>query len=258
MEMMEVYQEMLEAEGIIPKTIKPNEYIPNKYVISCCGPVELNPKEGMYVCWSCGLVKHMGYIVNEEEPVHCDAQTPYGSGSTYVYKKYRPYKPLTHFREHLRRYLGQRFLYIPETLLDDLRGKFDPLDRDAYMKVKKLMKQLGNKKYEIESWDKEMRRKVTKHYKAQKFYKDIFTIIYNLGGIQPKFHLVNSILESYMKLQYEFEHHKSGRHNMPSHFMILDILLKEHGHSPYYYIPHLKDQVSWEKAVCLYQRLKNS
>ncbi len=258
---MDIYEELLYKAGIIPepesKIIKPE-----KYILECCGPIELVRKEGTYVCWTCGKVLGMNYIVNEEEPRYCREGEILGASSRYTYKKYRPYKPLTHFREHLRRYLGQRFLAIPDELLNDLRGKFNPMDRNAYVKVKSQMKQLGGKKYTVEVWDKEMRRTELKKYKVQKFYKDIFTIIYSLGGIQPRFNQTNEIFNSYMKLQYEFAQARNqgrlnNRHNMPSHFMILDILLRKHGHVPYYEIPHLKDHASWQNVLNMYNDLKS-
>jgi len=236
------------------KTLPPQQ----KNVIECCGPIELVPKEGHYVCWNCGLVKDNYFIVQEEEP-HRSGGKPFGSQSSYTYKKYRPYKPLTHFREHFRRYTGQRFQTIPTELLHDLRPKVNPRAKDAYWQVKTQLKKLKGKKYVVKVWNKEMRRYDAKKYTPQKFYKDIFCIIYDLGGYQPKVDNVNEIFQAYQNLQYQFlqlkRKHETSRSNMPSHFMLLDILLRKHGHSPYYEIPYLKDKESREKVIQIFKML---
>lgn len=39
------------------------------------------------------------------------------------------------------------------------------------------------------------------------------------------------------------------RHSMPSLYMIMDILLRRHGHVPYYQIPSLKDKQLEEQVI---------
>ena len=118
------------------------------------------------------------YFYDTREPFQrYSVGEPYGSKSTQNVTMYRPYHPLTHFREHLRRYMGERFQYIPEELLKDLRGKIDPMHRDAFWHVKSELKSLRHKKYKVQYWDRGMRRYYVKEYSPQKFYKDIFSII---------------------------------------------------------------------------------
>lgn len=253
----------IEIPGYIPPTAPVlQKQEPN--ILECCGPIELNAKEGYYFCWTCGLIKDDKYIVQEEEPEYSGfkangAQTSYGGKSSYTYNKYRAYKPLTHFREHIRMYLGQRFHPIPDQLIADIKslGKVDVNSKDAYQQVRQSMKQLRHRTYEIQVWDYNMRRLQTKHYKTPKFYKDIFSIIYTLGGHQPHIQNLHSIIQAYRNLQYQFLQLKT-RHNMPSHYMVLDILLRRYNNQSYYNIPYLKDDSSRDKVIEILQLLNDN
>jgi hypothetical protein len=261
---MEVYAEMLLDElkidiGIFKK--KP-ELIPQPYIITCCGPIELNEVEGHYSCIECGLIKDGYYIVNEEEPQRYTAGMPVGSRSSYTYSKYRPYKPLTHFREHLRRYAGQRFVTFPKDLINDLKTVIDPLDRKAFSKVKHYLKKFSGKRYTVKYYDKEMRVWREKQCKPTKFYKDIFSIIYELGGLQPNVKNINEMFAMYSAVCFQFKHLKgqgaTNRRNMPSHYMLLDLLLKEYGNEPYYEIPYLKDEELRNSVLKIFNVLRNN
>ncbi len=259
-----IYLEMLDEHYGKKKPVETTLPTPEKYILSCCGPIELNVRGGYYVCWSCGLIKDNQYIVQEEEPektrFSCGGnQLSFGGNSSYMYKKYRSYKPLTHFREHIRMYLGQRFKEIPVELINDLR-KFSTInvnDRHAYSYVKDAMKSIRHNVYSVQVWNYESRMLETKHYKTPKFYKDIFAIIYTLGGQQPKIKCIEEIVQTYKNLQFVFMkvRDEQNRHNMPSHFMVLDILLRMYGHIPFYELPYLKDYNSRHQAMKILQHL---
>lgn len=259
---MEIYSELLQEHMNItinlPKV--PLKQQPN--ILKCCGPIELNEKEGNYACIKCGLVKDMYYIVNEEEPCKYNHGEPVGMHTSYSYNKYREYKPLTHFREHLRRYAGQRFAVFPAELIKDVKDYVDPLSPDAFHQVKHQLKQLGQKKYNVKVYDKQMRRWDMKQYKPQKFYKDIFSLIYELGGIQPNLHTIdlNAMFSMYKAICYQFRQMKIknsvSRKNMPSHYMLLDLMLRQYGHTPYYNIPELKDKDLRNSVLTIFNKLE--
>ncbi|NBU81990.1 MAG: hypothetical protein EBS55_10125, partial [Flavobacteriaceae bacterium] len=158
----------------------------------------------------------------------------------------------------IRRYLGQRFLPIPEKLIEELKGCVDVFDRNAYEKVKEIMRMKKDNKYKIEVYNPRMRRWELKEYKTRKFYKDIFGIIYTLGGIQPQFQGVNKVLQQFKDIQYQFFQDLNHRPNMPSHFMILDLLLKQNGHEPYYKIPSLKNEKARREAINILSYLQSN
>ena len=255
---------MLFEHGVIKENPTKIDFTPIKNVIKCCGPIVLNCIEGMYVCDNCGTVKDMFYLSTSEEPAHYhQTGKPYGSAGSYTYYKYRPYNPLTHFREHLRRYLNQRCTRVPDELIELLRPKIDPLNRKAYWHVKNELRALKPRKFILEVWNRDMKRYDEKSYPISKFYKEVFRIIYILGGVQPTFeHSINEIIQTYKNLQYQFfqkkKEDKIKRHNMPSHFMLLQKLLEFYGHKPYYELPVLKDRRSHQKTLLLYRELSSA
>ena len=105
---------------------------------------------------------------------------------------------------------------------------------------------------------------VQKQLKARglnSLYKEIFTIIYRKGGVNPKvsYEVFEKCIAEFKILMYHFIRNKEiwGRHSMPSIYMMMDILLKENGHTPYYNIPKLKDDILREKVVSIYKDLKD-
>lgn len=249
-----IYLEML---GLSQTT---NNIEPEPNILICCGPIELNRREGNYSCLHCGLVKDPYYIVQEEEPQYPNSQLPLGCKSQYTYNRPRYYTPVTHFREHVRRYLGARFTAIPEQLLEDLRYRNIPiLDIDAFQLVKTALHSLRHHTYSITSFNTKTKFFETKHVKSTSFYKDIFLIIYELGGKRPRFTQLNEIYQKYRELVYFFNNSKQNlnRRNMPCNYMLLDILLRELGHEPYYKLPYLKNQELQMKVVDIFKQLRN-
>lgn len=151
---------------------------------------------------------------------------PVGSANTLNFVPKRGYKSLTHFKEHLRRYMGARFGKYPENLLAKLRGKVNVADPNCYRDVQRLLKVNG----------------------FSKLYKEIFTIIYSLDGKRPKIdnRIFDACVTDFMWFQSRFRQMKkmssTCRKNMPSMYVLLDILLRRHGHTPFYVIPKLKDE----------------
>ena len=233
---------------------------PERYSMLCCAPIFLDTKQGCYVCTGCGLVRNSKYIVQEEEPVYYDIGQPFGSKGCYGgNSKHRPYKPITHFREHIKRYLGQRFTEIPETLLDDVRGCFDLGDRDAYSKVKQRLKSLRGKEYRVLVWDRQMRRYTPRYNRSTCYYKDIFQIIYALGGVQPPLEHIEELERVFIGVSYNFhllaKQCRTTRRNIPSYYMILDYILKMNGTPSQYDLPVLKNDTLCSKARYLLDRI---
>lgn len=201
----------------------------------CCGPVEADSKEGLFVCSKCGRVvdgrmfEGCGYLNNQfvkDIPV----------------TKKRCYHSGIHFDTHLKRYMGESPGDVPQTLLKEL-SHIDVSDRDAYFVVRNHLKSR----------------------KLSKYYKHIFRIIYELGGQRPKLEgwQKDKLVSDYKVLQtYFYENSdcfmglnvygcvrkyrrslgKFKRKSMPSLSMLLDFLLKGVGHVPYYRLPYLKDE----------------
>jgi hypothetical protein len=132
--------------------------------------------------------------------------------------------------------MGSRFTNIPNDLLSKLQD-VNVKSVDAYFLIKSKMKSLGLNKY----------------------YKEIFMIIYQLGGVRPYVDnvLYEQCVADFQKLMFHFINGRSewNRHSMPSMYMILDILLRKNGHTPYYNIPCLKDDQLRERVYRIYNQL---
>lgn len=239
---MEIYASMLRTECGIDIGYKASPIVnnnqPTRIIYSCCDTVEEDRVNGCYSCVGCGLVLDDKYYdSNEAQPSKPHLR------QTYV-TMYRAYKPLTHFREHYRRYAGHRDTDIPQSLLDDLRPYVsDARHPEAYAMVKRGLQQLKNHQYPVRFYDKKYKVYKTKQYPPQKFYKDIFLIVYRMGGIQPDLNHIhaNRIYDQYKVVEYGFRQLPTkDRRNMPSHFYILLQLLRLNGHEPHYVIPQLK------------------
>ena len=115
----------------------------------------------------------------------------------------------------------------------------DVNDKDAYFIVQRQLKSM----------------------KLNSLYKEIFTIIYRKGGHNPKIdhEIFEKCITEFKILMYHFLRNKEmwGRHSMPSIYMMMDILLRENGHVPFYNIPKLKDLILREKVVSIYKDLKD-
>lgn len=80
-----------------------------------------------------------------------------------------------------------------------------------------------------------------KQRKMHAKYKSIFTIIYALGGRAPKItsRFKEQCMDTYRALEHFFKQRRDQfrRKSMPSVYMLLDIVLRQNGHEPYYFIP---------------------
>lgn len=208
-----------------------------------CDAPTIETYEGYTVCEGCGLVLKTDQI--EKDPPqyrnrrayrHEGSQWLGGDEDSYMPRK-RFYKSLTQFRQYLRAYLFARSVDLPEDMMIHLRINVSIDSRDAYTQVKRELKKL----------------------KRQKFYKDAFTIIYALGGIKPQVspETVDAMCNYFKRWFFHFNSiGRYGRHNTPSILMMVDIILREFDHEPYYYIPTLKSQKLRERVLQIYDEVK--
>lgn len=148
--------------------------------------------------------------------------------------------------------MGARFTEYPKNLLKRLSPLVNVHDPNCYRSVQKALKCLGYKH----------------------LYKEIFSLIYNLGGTKP--YINNEVfadcVTDFMWLQAKFGEMKKAqntvRKNMPSMYVVsdfnipylsywemMDILLRRHGHTPYYTLPCLKDDILQLRVLDLFAEL---
>ncbi len=242
--MNKVYAQLLAEELDIE--VPPTDIITTmeiKEKIHPCQAPSILTREGYEVCEACGLVLRTDMI--EREPPQYRARRQYrhegaqwlgGDEDSYMPRK-RFYKPLTHFRQHLRSYLFARNVDLPIEIMDHLRKNVDVDDRNAYHIVKGELKKLG----------------------AQRYYKDVFTIIYALGGRKPQIspEQVDSMCNYFKRWYYNFNQlERFGKHNTPSIYMLMEIILREFEHQPYYFIPSLKSDKLRARVLRIYDDVK--
>lgn len=237
--------EMLKEVGITAENMLPTSedqkfnYIPPPVCEVCQEEPLTLWRDGYLSCHTCGLVnRDERQYDHTSVPDYYKIQSSKAMNGTHFEKK-RSYKPITHFKEHLRRYMGARFTPIPDILLQDLtKYGVDPLSPDAFFHVKKALKKL----------------------KYNTYYKEIFLIIYKLGGYAPSISdkLFHQCVDAYQALMLAFERKKKEwkRHSMPSNYVVLSMLLEHFGHEPYYNIPNLKDDDLQDKVQWMIQELQ--
>ncbi len=253
---MEIYYELLKEYGVpiddsssrsairtcsVEEQIK-DAQIPQEELWQCCGKrnIDTDRNGESFYCYECGR------CLRDRVIIYCPdyATTSHNSGFTnsgnsnytsITFTRKRFYKPLTHFKEHLRRYMGARFTEIPTAVFQDL--KIDAKDPEAYFVIKSHLKKNKN----------------------TLFYKEIFKILYILGGDVPKvsYETYMACIQDFKNIMYQFNHFKAlwKRHSMPSMYMIMDILLRKNGHQPYYTIPYLKDKNLSQRVDDIYNFL---
>ena len=241
-----IYYEMLKEVGITAENLIINqtdvfdEPIPNPVCKACKSEPLTLWQDGYLTCHECGLVnKDERQYDHTCVPGYYKIESSKACNGTHFEKK-RSYKPITHFKEHMRRYMGARFTPIPDKLLQDLVDmKVDHLSPNAFFEVKKALKKL----------------------KYNDYYKEIFHIIYKLGGQAPVIpdEVFHECVNAYQALMLAFERKKKEwkRHSMPSNYVVLDMLLRHFGHVPYYNIPMLKDDDLQLKVQSMIQELKD-
>lgn len=149
----------------------------------------------------------------------------------------RYYNPITHFRQHLRCYMSTRITDIPSDIMSHMQLKIDITRRDCYHKVKLELKKMNR----------------------QEYYKDIFSIIYALGAPRPA--ITPEQMDAMCNYFKRWYHHfntqsRFGGHNTPSMHMLLNIIMKEFGHEPYYDMPMLKSEKLRSRVYTIYEDVK--
>lgn len=194
----------------------------------CCMDPQIShgPRGENAYCMNCGLCLKNRFL-----------ELDYVRLKTGVYfTKKRYYAPVTHFKEHLRRYMGARFTDIPEFVVQGTAG-VDVQSADAYFEMKKRLKELG----------------------VPKLYKEIFTLIYLHGGRKPCIqndvyekciHDFKVIMTKFLASRVEYH-----RHSMPCNYMLLDLLLTRNGHESYYKLPYLKNDKCRDRVMEIYSDL---
>lgn len=207
--------------------------------LRCCGEVEVG--EGVYVCSECGKVLQVGVVENDYTPAFSKSyrhefQKPLGSDEHWYTERRRHYHPKTHFKQHLNCYLGARKRHIPKPILNSLAKIIDLEDRQAFIQVRQWLKEKGKISY----------------------YKDTFTILYQLGAPVPIFTRTNEVLDEF---NYWYNNFKTqgrfGGYNTPSMQMLLTIFLRRNGHEPYYAIPELKSKKLRERVYMIDEEVRS-
>lgn len=218
---MDVYNELLNeyfTEQKLPLLEIP-EKVPEKISWSCCTPDSSHYthylNEGFWTCYDCGKVKHQ--LLEEYEYTGVFTKNS-GVNPGFNYTAFRFYKPINHFREHLRRFMGSRNCTLDLKLFEDL----DVQNRQIYYHVRDRLKQL----------------------KIKNQNKNIWSIIYALGG---KFPMLDSqtfqqIIGLFMKFTSNYSKYQGRRKSVVSHDMILTEIFKKVGYETYYQLPVIKNE----------------
>lgn len=202
----------------------------------CCNQEVTDERAGHMICWRCGKVNDHYVYRNDHWMTHPDSQGRRPNCGV-TFRKKRPYVTRIHFWTHFKKYIGAQSMPIggfPEDLLADLRQRFNVAERNVYSKIKEYLKKR----------------------RMNHMYKYIWKLIYVLGGRQPQLES-----ETYAKIRQEFvniQHYfysvydRSRRHNIKSVSMLLELLLKQVGHDPYYHFPQLKNTLLRQEAFDFY------
>ncbi len=206
----------------------------------CCSEVMIQDNSGYCTCHVCGnsvydpeLQYHKPFV-KEGAPFQSDGMQ---------WKKKRYYNKNIHFKTQLNRYLGVTDLEDTEKLMwfSDLQKVVDVSDRSCYKIVREFLR----------------------IHKLTKYYPHIFTLIYRLGGTQPLLTQVQHqrCLTEFDALRHYFcdmhlllNTEKLKRTSMLSVPMILQMILRQVGHIPYYDLHELKDPVLYEKVIVFYNK----
>ena len=217
----------------VHKQFYPGQHILQNIVYDnpdCCSDPEIThgPRGENAYCMTCGLCLKNRFL-----------QLDFVRVKTGVFfTKKRFYAPVTHFKEHLRRYMGARFTKISDQVIENTKN-VDVTDRDAYFRMKDKLKQM----------------------KMSKLYKEIFTLIYIHGGVKAGISndVYEKCVQDFKVLMQKFLGTRTDyqRHSMPCNYMLLDILLRKNGHEPYYRLPYLKNEKCRQRVMEIYSDLKS-
>jgi hypothetical protein len=167
-------------------------------------------RDGHFTCDICGKVKEKYLDDQYHQEGMYTATTGFNPGFSYGIFRY--YKPLNHFREHLRRFLGSRPTQMDLSLLH-----IDIHNPKAFFLIKKQLKQL----------------------KMRKEYKNIWSILYKLGGKIPSMdnELFHKVIHYFGRFIVKYPEVKGVRKSVPSHDMLLSAIFEKLGFKPYYLLP---------------------
>ena len=201
----------------------------------CCNQEATDEHSGHFICWTCGLVKDL-YIYRADHylPSYDNSGRQKNSGTRIIKK--RPYLTRIHFWTHYKKYAGVQAPPkggYPPWLLNAL-SKFDLNDKDLYAHIKHFLKQA----------------------KCSEWYRYIWHLIYTLGGHEPHIDAqqLHQIRQEFLCLEHYFYnvYERGTRHNIKSVSMLLELLLKQVGHEPYYRFPQLKNEQLRHDALVFY------
>lgn len=194
-------------------------YVDLQISTQCC-PVpgyetSLVMHDGHYTCDVCGSVKEKYLDDTYNQQGMFTATTGLNPGFSYNLLRY--YKPLNHFREHLRRFLGSRSTQMDLSLL-----VIDVSNHNAFYLIKKQLKQL----------------------KLRKEYKNIWSILYKLGGKKPEMDnkMFYAVIHYFGRFIVKYPHVKGNRKSVPSHDMLLTAIFEKVGFEPFYLLPTVQSK----------------
>jgi hypothetical protein len=236
------FRQLLEEAGIIQPTFQDLPSSVVKY--TCCDELGDN-KDGDLVCWGCGKVLSTGsnkYTFYMPRGSYSDgALSTFSNQSNNIGVQMAPkkrfYSPRIHLMNHLKRYLNMSCGTdtIPDTLLTEVRRQVDVHnDRYAYSKVREYLTKTKNVQY----------------------YPHVFHIIYQCGGTVPELspkqmqrleRLIRALIDYFFSIREEM-----GKNSIPCVPAMLEKLLHQCGHYPFYHLHTLKSEKLMKTAQDFY------
>ena len=211
------------------KLQKEYKLLNSKPAMQCCLDEYNNPSfithDGFPTCTICSKVQIHFRELDDSTITKPTFGELLGMNNGYVFISPRFYKPISHFREHLRRYMGANQVQLNEDQWTYLKDHLDETNIYAYMILKNLLKKLN----------------------LPRQYRNIWSILYKLGGKIPElsneqFHMCLNIFKKFLVV-YDQEKEKWNRKSIPSHYMLLNEFLQLVQHEKYYAFPELKNEV---------------
>ena len=236
-DMNPVYEELLREIGIY---IDPSVHTCNMQVIGprlmrcnlclkecdlriendrCCGD-EMEYSHGYLCCYTCArAIRHQKY---EWYPTPNNGGKRVNEGYSFVKK--RPYKKQQYFMNHFKRYYGTEEPVPDDEWVTELCSSIDMNHRDAYFHVREFLRKR----------------------KLSRYYKSIFSMIYQFGGVRPRltseqFTRVPVEINSICHYFWDTREDRRGS-SMKCVPMLLEKILLQVGHVPYYRLHELKDE----------------
>lgn len=211
---------MLADAGIINQPVMKKQDL--TIITWCCGEIQYYSS-----CNTCAKVLHHNSFdhTRSSECVAYPDQIYKNPG--FQVRNFRPYKISSHFRAHFRQYIDEwsfdRNSNDFQELVDYIKNNINVQSPNAYILIKQY----------------------TKSIKKPRLYKQLWSALYNAGGVMPKFNSQElqrlfvefRSIENYFNSNYD----NGNYHNICSVISVLDFLLKLTGKSPYYQFPLVKN-----------------